>query len=56
MFFKLENYSTEVQEMMPENTQMHSVNMVHCPETSIVFENLRTKLCYLTGDKFLKII
>lgn len=38
--------------MMPENTQIHNVNMVCYAETSIVFENLRTKLCYLTGDKF----
>lgn len=44
MFFKLECYSTGIQEIMPKITQIHSVNIVHYLATSIVFENLGTKI------------
>ena len=44
MVFKLEYYySTEVPEMMPEKTQIHSGNMFYYLATSIIFENLGTK-------------
>lgn len=46
MFFKLEYYyySTQVQEMMPEDIQIHSIITAHYPVTSIIFENLGTKI------------